>query len=225
MNIYYQDDLVTLYHGDCLQDPDAWTLADVLVTDPPYGMGWVSGQGSYRANGELVKHFTEPIAGDEDTTTRDTALKAWGERPAIVFGTWKIPRPAGVDKRVIWDKEGMAPGPVKCNVLTTDEEIYFIGSGFVKTSPPMQSVITTHEHRSAYVTRIGHPTPKPLALMETLVGRCPAEWVIADPFAGSGSTLIAARNLGRHVIGVEVNEAYCEPAAKRLAQGALPLGV
>jgi site-specific DNA-methyltransferase (adenine-specific) len=62
----------------------------------------------------------------------------------------------------------------------------------------------------------GHPTPKPIPLMGNLIEKCP-DGVIADPFAGSGATLIAARNLGRKTIGVELEEKYCEIIASRLA--------
>lgn len=91
MSLYYEDDAVTLYHGDCLTEHREWLAAEVLVTDPPYGMayesGWVKGPRS--------------IAGDGTTEVRDAALAAWGERPAIAFGRWNVPRPAAVRARLI----------------------------------------------------------------------------------------------------------------------------
>ena len=67
-----------------------------------------------------------------------------------------------------------------------------------------------------------HPTPKPLKLMRRLLGRCP-HVTVADPFMGSGTTLIAAKECGRCAIGIEIEERYCEIAAKRLSQGVLYL--
>ena len=88
MKPYYEDDLVTLYHGDC-REVLQWLDADVLVTDPPYGMGYQSGRSD--------RH--DEIKGDKTPDMRDTALRMWGTRPALVFGTWKQPRPANTRTR------------------------------------------------------------------------------------------------------------------------------
>jgi len=224
---YYQDDLVTLYHGDCLEVAE-WLTADVLVTDPPYGMGYAA-RGTYnpRTGRTAAPIGEEHIKGDLTTEVRDAVLAAWGtNKPAVVFGTWRQPRPEGTRHRLIWWKQGQAPGPLRAPFMSQDEEIYILGEGWLQTSPPMRSVIATSEVRqgaSGAVAVIGHPTPKPIGLMERLIERYPVG-VIADPFAGSGSTLIAARNLGRQSIGVELEERYCELIAKRLSQQAFDFG-
>jgi site-specific DNA-methyltransferase (adenine-specific) len=221
MKPYYQNELVTLFHGDSLEITE-WLAADVLVTDPPYGTKNESRKGSYQGAGSQIRRFN-PIANDQNAEARDRVLELWGENPAIVFGTWRIPRPQNTQHRLIWHKKGQAPGPTNSSFMLQDEEIYVLGKGFISTSPPMRSVVTTTEPRSIEVAKIGHPTPKPIGLMETLIARCP-EGVIADPFAGSGATLIAARNLGRKVIGVELEEKYCELIANRLSQEAFDFG-
>lgn len=222
MSLYYEDEYVELHLGDC-RAIRGWTRADVLVTDPPYGIRW-SGVANYtrgiRSDRRTLGN-ENPIANDGDLEARDAVLELWGpRRPAIVFGTWSMPRPGGVRHRLVWWKRGQAPGPANAAFMTQDEEIYVLGDGFVKSAPPMRSVIASDEARSVEVQKVGHPTPKPVSLMEALIGRCPPEWVIADPFAGSGSTLVAARNLGRKAIGVEVEERYCELIARRLSQQA-----
>ena len=70
-----------------------------------------------------------------------------------------------------------------------------------------------------------HPTQKPIALMEWCLQFIKGELLVLDPFMGSGTTLVAAKRIGRRAIGIEIEERYCEIAAKRLAQRALPLGV
>lgn len=222
MKPYYQDDYVTLYHEDCLELADLWTCADVLVTDPPYGINAEARKGSYRGAGSQKRRNAD-IAGDKTTQARDAAIDLWGNGPRIVFGSWKQPRPEPVQHRLIWHKSGSAPGPTRAAFMSQDEEIYITGSGFRASSPPLRSVIKTTEPRSIEVAKIGHPTPKPIGLMEILIDRCPPG-VIADPFAGSGATLVAAKNLGRKVIGVELEERYCEIIAKRCAQEVLDLG-
>ena len=76
---YYSDDYATIYHGDC-REVTEWLAADVLVTDPPYGIGWTvsSFNGGRQHDG---------IANDDDTTARDEALRMWGDRVALAFGS------------------------------------------------------------------------------------------------------------------------------------------
>ena len=212
MSVYYQDNLVTLYHGDCLTET-AWLGADTLVTDPPYGMG-------YYLHSRAGKNSAVEVAGDHDTTARDSALAAWGKKPALVFGSWRNEKPK-CDQVIIWDKgdEAALGHPT---FFSAFEEIYVIGKGW--NGPRRANVIRANglarggAERKAY----GHPTPKPTGLMELLVSYAP-DGVIADPFAGSGATLVAARNLGRKAIGVELEERYCELIAKRLSQQAFDL--
>ena len=215
---YYQDARVTLYHGDCLEILD-WLAADVLVTDPPYGVAWEAN----RLDSDAGKRraATQSIAGDESTETRDAALSAWGDRPAVIFGSWRKPLPMAPSHRLIWHKAGRHPGVSPAPWFPTDEEIWLLGGGW--QGGPTPTVLTTTEQRSLEPTRVGHPTPKPLSLMEILIAKCPPG-IVADPFAGSGSTLVAAKALGRKAIGVELEERYCEIAARRLSQGVLPLG-
>ena len=130
---YYQDDQVTLYHGDCREITE-WLEADVLVTDPPYGVRWTGIATSYR-RGVAIPQRQPDIAGDSSVESRDTILTMWGSRPVICFGSWKAPRPQSVRHRLIWDKQGMAPGPVRGAFMTMDEEIYVLGEGFKATAP------------------------------------------------------------------------------------------
>ena len=211
MTIYYQNDLITLYHGSCLET-DEWLDAQVLITDPPYGIAWKASHLHWRKSERLSA--TQSITSDEDTAMRDLALQMWGDKSAIVFGSWRKPRPEPCNHRLIWHKANRWPGVSPHPFYPVDEEIYIIGNDFI--GKPLPSVITTHELRSAQPKLIGHPTPKPIGLMTVLVEKTVG--TIADPFAGSGATLIAARNLGRSAVGVEIDEKYCEIIAKRLDQ-------
>lgn len=216
MSLYYQDDSITLYHGDCLTEHRQWLEADVLVTDPPYGVsytsGWVEGR----------KRNTTGIANDRNPAIRDAALGAWGNRPYIAFGSWRVPKPANVRQMLIWDK-GDDPGTGDLTMPwgSSFEEIYVSGKG--KVWQGGRTVAVLRIGKPLGDDRPNHPTPKPVPLMERLIEKCPPG-VIADPFAGSGATLLAVKNLGRKAIGVELEERYCEIIAKRCAQEVLDFG-
>lgn len=226
MKPYYEDDHVTLYHGDC-REVTAWLDADVLVTDPPYGM-------AYRSN-RVAGRGGPLVAGDADVSVRDATLSVWGHGPALVFGTWKVDRPTATRQVLVWDKsEGNGTGALLWSPWgMSHEEIYVLGDW-----PPVvpggrrreggkpargPGVLRVANYNTQAVDRPDHPTPKPIELMEHLIAKCPPGSV-ADPFAGSGSTLVAAKRLGRKAIGVELDERYCEIAARRLAQGVLDFG-
>lgn len=209
MSLYYADDDVSLYLGDCRRT-DVWMRADVLVTDPPYGM-------DYRSH---ATDRYEVLVGDQDAALRDWILRVWGRRPALVFGTWRVPRPPHCRTLLVWDK-GFSPGAGDLDLPwgPSHEEVYVLGQGF--SGRREASVLRVDRLTGMAAARPDHPTPKPVALMEYLILRCPPG-LIADPCAGAGATLLAAKRLGRKAVGVEIEERFCEVAAKRLAQGVLP---
>lgn len=224
MRAYYEDDQVTLYHGDCLEITE-WLAADVLVTDPPYGIRWEQKKGgNQRHLRKQLDRTRSVLAGDTSPEVRDAALRIWGDRPVIAFGSWRVPRPSRLHSVLIWHKANASSGVCNAAFFSVHEEIYILGTkGWRASSPPLLSVLSTSECRQYQPRETGHPTSKPVGLMERLIDRCPPG-VIADPFAGSGSTLVAARNLGRKAIGVELEERYCELIAKRLDQMCLDFG-
>lgn len=201
MKPYYTDDLVTLYHGDS-RTIDAWLAGAALVTDPPYGTGFVGG---YTRDGAT-------IANDDDTECRDQVLTAW-EGPFAVFAAPRLPPPPlPWAHRLVWDKAQMGMGGT---VRYQHEDIYLSADwGKVGNGSSVQRI---HNDRSE---GRGHPHVKPQALMAALVDAAPPG-VIVDPFAGSGSTLVAAKQMGRQAIGVELEEHYCQLIVGRLAQEVL----
>jgi site-specific DNA-methyltransferase (adenine-specific) len=217
---YYTGEHITLYLGDARDIPE-WrdTDVDVLVTDPPYGM-------TYRSNSRTATPKHDFITGDHNTDLRDQTLQLWGDRPALVFGQWAQPKPAStrLTLYMIKEKNGSGMGDLTLPWGCVTEEVYVLGSGFVGRR--QSNVIRDGGIRhgtSGLASQTSHPTPKNPAVMEHLLTACPPHWTIADPFAGSGATLIAARNMGRRAIGVEIEEQYCELIAARLQQEPLPL--
>lgn len=233
MSLYYQDEHVTLYHGDALTEHMEWLDASVLVTDPPYGRAWRQGDvrkaGVDYAQTRNAASLTG-IANDSSTTVRDEALAQWGgDRAAIVFGDLMLPPPARTKLTAVYYKADPASGLRGAigGVRRDAEAIYLVGrwkSGIGGRSSVFASRRQITGSQGVVARNGGHPHTKPGEVMEELISIAPPG-IIADPFAGSGSTLVAARALGRKAIGVELHEPYCELIAKRLDQGVLNLAI
>lgn len=224
MSVYYSDDFVTLHHGDC-RDITDWLTADVLVTDPPYGRTWKQGSLKNRRQAD-DKHAG--IANDLDTTARDAVLELWAPRLAIVFGDLMLPPPPGNKQVLIYRKPPNAGTRGAIAGRRRDVEAVYLVGPWPAGLGGQTSVIATGSRSqgnpSSCQGRYDHPHAKPLDVMESLIGISATGSVITDPFAGSGSTLVAAKLQGRRAIGVELEERYCEIAAQRLSQDALPFG-
>lgn len=229
MTIYYQDEHVTLYHGDCLEImralPDA--SVDSVVTDPPYGIAWDRPETA----GARSSWYNPGIKGDSSTAARDAVLDTWGtDKPALVFGSLRAEYPEGWRQMLVFRKpKATASGMFGAFLPWRKdwEPIFVLGKEWPR-EPSIRSAIVETNALSAgghtgYATKTGHPHTKPLDVMEQLIAATPGA-TVADPFAGSGSTLVAAKALGRKAIGVELEERYCEIAAKRLSQGVLDFG-
>lgn len=206
MSPYFDDGTITLYHGDFRRVmPEVMDECSVMVTDPPYGVMWASMHHRSR--------HTELISGDDSTDARDGALELWDGRPALAFGSWRYPDSAA-SAALFWERTTGGMGDLSMPWSPNVEVIFVHGRGF-------------RGHRGSSVLRHyggrrgrRHPAEKPVPLLLELIRKCP-EGVVLDPFAGSGSTLEAARLDGRSAVGIELEERWCELAAKRLSQSLL----
>lgn len=249
MTPYYEDDLVTLYHGDCRELlPSLSGLADAVVTDPPYGEtslewdrwpnGWpglvlpvLSERGSLWCFGSLRMFFEHLDDFDGWRLAQDVI---WEKQDGSGFATDRFRRvhehavhwypsssPWSALHRETPKVQGGLPKNVKRAAVPKDLHGDRGPSRYVSDGTRlMRSVIRVRNcHGSAE-----HPTQKPTGILEPLVRySVPRGGVVVDPFAGSGSTLRAAKDIGRRSIGIEVDERYCEIAARRLSQEVLDL--
>jgi len=235
---YYTDESVTLYHADCIEImadlPD--TSVDAVLTDPPYSSG------GRRENSRSIRRSMlretdddEWIRGDAMSTTGFTyLLRMCGLQwrriltpggHALTFIDWRMaPVLAAAletaDLRqhpiLVWNKAQLGMGAIFRN-----QHEFIVHTSAGNPAPPQRrdvpNVLTFPAIRDG-----DHPTEKPGPLLRTLLSVVtPPNGLVLDPFAGSGSTLLAARSLGMRGIGVEADERFCEVTAKRFAQGDL----
>lgn len=220
MKPYYDADGITIYNGDC-REIHTWEYADVLATDPPYGIAYASGHATEVRDDGVYAHGSEAsIDGDLDVSLRDAVLAVWGTtKPALVFGSLRAPLPAGWKQALCWDKgDAAGMGDLRIPWKPNWEPVFVLGDW------PGGAHRGSGVIRGDNISRVSmgrtHPHEKPVMVWRQLLERCPSG-VIADPFMGSGSCALAARDLGRRYVGIEIEERYCETAAKRLAQRVL----
>ena len=207
MTPYYDDGVAVIYHADC-RDLLGDLLADVVVTDPPYGINWA-------ASGSIARGVP-PIVGDH--APFDPAFLL--HYRCVLFGAnhyaHLLPPSRGW---LIWDK------------ITRNDVRWVLGDAEMAWTNCIPRIrvfrhLWAGYHRASESATAYHPTQKPVALMTWVLSLVsePGE-IVLDPFMGSGSALVAAKQLGRRAIGIEIEERYCEIAANRLRQEVLPLEV
>lgn len=214
MKPYFERNGITIYHGDC-RDVLPGLAADVLVTDPPYGINYQSGRDGILPRG---------IAGDADTALRDWMIGEWLPRPLACFATWRCTPPAPPRGCLVWSKSAGGMGDLSFPWASTFEMIWIYGSGWAGHRGGAVLTGRTVVTWNTGPARRVHPHEKPADVLAQIITKAPPGTIL-DPFMGSGTTLRAAMDLGRKAIGIEICEAYCEIAARRLDQTVLPLSM
>jgi site-specific DNA-methyltransferase (adenine-specific) len=211
---YYADDLVTLYHGDARDVVPSLTDIDLLCTDPPYGISYRHGA---RKGGVRFGMDEHAIVGDEVPFSPEHLL-AVGVRTILWGANHYADRLPSARGWLVWDKrDGTASND------QSDAEMAW--TNFLSVAR-VYSARWSGAHRTGREQTDGriHVNQKPVALMAWCIGLAGPATLICDPYAGSGSTLVAAKELGIRSIGVEIEERHCEGAAIRLSQEVLGLG-
>lgn len=200
------DGAITLINADCLEVLPEMEPGSV-VTDPPYGRSFSSGWEG--------PHKGRKIAGDGDTVTRDAMLQIWGNRPALVFGSWRRPVVAA-RQAIVWDK-GPASGMGDLSIPWKEswELIFVCGTGF--SGFRSEGIICGHTIVTWASRGREHPNQKPVGLMAALTIKCP-DGAVCDPFMGSGTTGVACIRTGRRFVGIEIDPTYYAIAAKRIQE-------
>ena len=196
---YYEDGSVTIYHGDCREllpgEPGQY---DALVTDPPYGIGLAANP--FRQKFERSDWDDQPV--DRELLEAFIAIT----EEAVIWGGNYFGLPPH-QRFLVWDK-----------IQSPDFTSAMCEQAWTNLGGPAKLCrlkVTSYEKQ--------HPTQKPVEVMRWCLGFTEGETIL-DPFMGSGTTLRAAKDLGRKAIGIELEERYCEIAAERCSQEVLDLG-
>ena len=244
INSYYEQDGITIYHGDCREVLPTLAPVDVVITSPPYNMGNHPSSNMGHSGSKWVSASVQDGYGE---CSDDLPLEQYEEQQrgvlramwdalsdsGVIFYNHK-PRPRARElwtplrlnpslplrQIVIWERAG-GLNFSRCHYVPTHEWVMV----FARPSWELKSRGASgvgDVWRIPQESNTKHPAPFPLALPLRILDTVNRGTVL-DPYCGSGTTLRAAKDCGFPAIGIEINEAYCEIAAKRLSQGALNL--
>ena len=210
MKPYYEQGGIVIYHADCRDVLPTLELGsvDLVLTDPPYGMKWdgrVTGGPNGQGNKGPTRHYGVTIMGDD----RPFDPAPWLLFPKVIlwgFHHFSSRLPEG--SLLVWLKRY----DTGFGSYLSDADVAWMKGGcgvYCKRDTSLQGE-----------SRV-HPTQKPLGIIKWCIEIVGGDGLILDPFMGSGTTLRAAKDLGRRAIGIELNEEYAEIAARRLAQEVL----
>ena len=219
MTPYSERDGITIYHGDCRDILPTLPPVDLVLTDPPYGIGvdtdnsrfsgGTAGNMAKRGNG-IGSANGQPIIGDDQPF--DPSFLVRIGKHQIIWGWHNFPDKLPAGACLIWLKRY----DEAFGTFLSDAETAWMSKG--------HGVYCCRDlSNNAIANERVHPTQKPISLMRWCMEFFPDAQTILDPFMGSGTTLRAAKDLGRRAIGIEIEEKYCEIAVKRLAQEVLAL--
>lgn len=226
MNPYYEHAGIQIFHGDCREILPGLDRADLLLTDPPWGVSANTDSG----------RFSPTPAGWWSNADRSTQQRNGGDPVKGDDAPFDPEHLLGVAKRsIVWGGHAFAdalprsPGWLVWDKRKGIEDVDWPLSEAELAWTDVCRGVRIFRHRWMGLVRESeqgqhlHPTQKPVALMAWCIEKWskPGETVL-DPYIGSGPTLRAAKDLGRKAIGIEIEERYCEIAAKRLAQEVLP---
>jgi len=205
MKPYFQDEHVTIYHGSAFDLMPADASGLTIVTDPPYGVGF--SYASYQDTPEAFDAIRRALTGWAATAEQMALFMSMRQLFTMPPPKWML----------CWAK----PGSCRRSAVggfSEWEPILLYGKWRVANDCKILPDCVNHSTDAAQ----GHPCPKPIKLLTWLVGL--TEGVVHDPFAGSGTTGRAAKDLNRKAVLYEIEERYCEIAASRMAQGVLDFG-
>jgi site-specific DNA-methyltransferase (adenine-specific) len=202
MKPYYEHAGITIYHGDCREVLPTLGPVDLVLTDPPYGVGMESFKDDFSCVPEALK-------------VCESKLMACFMSPRRIYdlcraldGNWEY-------ERTIWmEKVADISFPWRGWLMNSEAILIFSRPGAAWPTPEKYS---RDCYRVGPWGKQGHPNNKPPDVVQDIIQKIAGQSII-DPFMGSGTTLRAAKDLGRKAIGIEIEEKYCEIAAKRLSQ-------